>query len=195
MRRVYLDEIGCVSRWDNNWKNKSDRLFTKIGYFFDRHFRSYPEWRHNGVCSLQTYSVEPTVAEDIYERIRHYKKVCENTIDLDWERYLQWAVDEPYLRQLLGKNPEDTTYTENEILQALFELAEYILGDETKIKVYGRHKKQKAEAVKQRLLNNKYRQKYGVAFEDIYTIDIELEQQLYTEFWKMWMVTRHMYGW
>ena len=195
MRRVYLDEIGCVSRWDNNWKDISDRLFTKIRYFFDRHFCSYPELRRNGACSLQTYSVEQTVVEDIYERVRHYKKVCENTIDLDWERPLGWAIDELYLRQLLEKNPEDTIFTENEILQALFELAEYILGDETKIKVYGRHTKQKAEAIKQRLLNNKYRQKYGVAFEDIYTIDIELEQQLYTEFWKMWMVTRQWYGW
>ena len=83
MRRVYLDEIGCVMRWDNNWRDKTDSIWTKIKLLFDQRFVAGIERKVFGVCSLQTYNVSMVVLEDIYERLRHYKTVAEDTIDMN----------------------------------------------------------------------------------------------------------------
>lgn len=63
MRRKYLDEIGCKDRWD---------LWEYDGEFGEELRKQRKEW---GFDARETFSLDGTFYEWLYERLRVYKEV------------------------------------------------------------------------------------------------------------------------
>ena len=171
MRRIFLDEIGDTSRWDNRFKDKGLNLFN--------HRSWYPmkQVRRRGFADAETWNLDSTALEFLYERLRGYilEKNAGGTIDLETEFHIIEYHGQQY--NLL------------QFIRGMIEIAEYILCDIDNIKVYGWHKKKKKEEVKNRLLNNFYYKQYGVWFIDIVSYENytpELEHSFEKTFWEMW---------
>ena len=171
MRRIFLDEIGDTSRWDNRFKDN------KLNLFNHRSWYPMKQVRRRGFADAETWNLDSTVLEFIYERLRGYllEQNAGGIVDLE----CKW--------QLIEYDGKE--YTQLDFIKEMISLAEYILCDIDNIKVYGRHKKKKKEEVKNRLLENPYYKEVGFWFYDLYESEEytpELEIKFEKTFWEMW---------
>lgn len=80
MRRKYLDEIGCVDRWDM-WKyrkNAKDLAEQRAIYGFDER---------------ETFSLQETFYQWLYERLIVYRDVGGEVVDLTFHKF-EWKGEE-----------------------------------------------------------------------------------------------------
>ena len=80
MRRKYLDEIGCVDRWDM-WKyrkNAKELAEQRAIYGFDER---------------ETFSLQETFYQWLYERLKMYREVGGVVVDLTFHKF-EWKGEE-----------------------------------------------------------------------------------------------------
>ena len=80
MRRKYLDEIGCVDRWDmwKRRKNAKELAGQRAEYGFDER---------------ETFSLQETFYQWLYERLKMYREVGGKVIDLTFHKF-EWKGEE-----------------------------------------------------------------------------------------------------
>jgi len=179
MRRIYLDNIGHISRYDNYWYPAE--IYFK--YKIDSFLRMLKDKRHKhktGVEAARTFVPEFSVIEYIYETICEYLEQAGRIVDLD------------DTTECLMLNFGGQKYTERQLCQMLLQVAEYILCDIDNIKVYGRYKKEAKENIKYTLLNNPYYTKYNKWFDEL---DWQQTNKVLNKFWAIWNVLRIRIGW
>lgn len=186
MRRVFLDEIGDTSRWDNRY---SDDRPNPLNY---RSWHPMRQVRRRGIADAATWNFDTAAIEYVYEGLRAYllEENAGGTVDFEEEAKSKFIVH------------NGRTYSPLGAIQHLIEIAEYILCDVDHIKVYGPAKKRKRAAVRERLLNNAYYKEHGNQWfldwccdsSAPHYLEEDRDHALSREFWEIW-AKLHPYMW
>ena len=178
MRRIFLDEIGDVSRWDNRYAEPRHCNFLN-------HRSWYPtrQLLRRGVADAATWNFDSAALEYVYEGLRAY------LLDDNAGGTIDFVADAEYKFIVC----DGIKYTPLDAIQEIIYLAEYILGDPRQIKVYGRRKKAKRAAALARLQANPYYKENGCWFNDwcladAAPIEEDREHMLTRKFWGIWAV-------
>ena len=81
MRRKYLDDIGCLDRWDK-WEYEGEAA--------ERYRKQRAEY---GFDERETFSLQDTFYQWLYERLKMYREVGGMVVDLTFHKF-EWKGEE-----------------------------------------------------------------------------------------------------